>query len=394
VLVPFGEIESRLGAVQSRLASDGIDAAVLTQTVDLFYLTGTAQQGHVILPADGEPTLLVRRDIARAREESPLHRIEPFESLDDIPSVLGSLGIPGAARIALELDVLPVTHYRRYERVLPTADVVDCGRLMREVRSVKSPWEIARMREAARLTEQALTAGAQQFRVGATEAEMAAAFAAELLRRGHAGVLRMRGLNQEMPLVHVFAGPEAGVPSGLDVPFAGTGHSPAVPQGPGSRPIGRGEAIVVDLGSSVDGYVVDTTRTFSIGPLEPQLLAAHDTCRAIRREILRAGVPGASTVGLYQRALRMAAEMGYGANFMGAEPNQVAFIGHGVGLEVDELPLLSRAGDRPLVPGNVIALEPKILLPGTGAVGIEDSCVVTETGLEPLTQIGDAVWEV
>ena len=86
--------------------------------------------------------------------------------------------------------------------------------------------------------------------------------------------------------------------------------------------------------------------------------------------------------------------MGYGSNFMGAEPNQVAFIGHGVGLEVDELPLLARGGDRPLVAGNVIALEPKILLPGRGAVGIEDSCVVTDTGLEPLTRLGDSIWEV
>jgi Xaa-Pro dipeptidase len=197
-----------------------------------------------------------------------------------------------------------------------------------------------------------------------------------------------------MPIVHVFAGPEAGAASGADVPFAGLGHTPAVPQGAGPRAIERGEAVVVDLGSSVDGYAVDTTRTFSLGPLPDDLAAAHETCRAIRRDLLAAALPGASTTELYRRALSHAEKAGYAANFMGSRPNQVSFIGHGIGLEVDELPVLAANGDRPLVEGNVVAVEPKILLPGRGAVGIEDTFVMTPSGLESFSGLDDSVWEV
>jgi Xaa-Pro dipeptidase len=392
--VPLNELEDRLAKAQAALASEELDGALIVQTADLYYLTGTAQQAHLLLPAEGEPVLLVRRDLARARRESPLPRVEGLSSLRDLPQIAAGCGIPPDGRLGLELDVLPVLHFFRYQDLFSDARPADCGGMLRELRAVKSPWEVERLREAGRQTEAALSEAAEQLREGMTEAELAALVAAALMRRGHPGLLRMRGLNQEMPIVHVFAGPEAGAASGADVPFAGLGHTAAVPQGAGPRPFRRGEAVVIDLGSSIDGYCVDTTRTLSLGPLPQDLADAHEACRTIRRELLAAALPRAGTRSLYQRAVARAAEMGYESNFMGARPNQVSFVGHGIGLEVDELPVLAANGDRPLVEGNVIAIEPKILLPGRGAVGVEDTYVMTASGLQSLTDLDEGVWEV
>ncbi len=392
--VPLNELESRLARTRTELVRRRIDAAVLVQTVDLFYLTGTAQQAHLIVPALGEPLLLVRRDLDRARAESPLTMIEDFRSFRDLPAVLARLGISGESRIGLELDVLPVTNFRRYEQLLPKAEFVDFGATMREIRAVKSPWEIERVRSAGLRSAAAFEAAAAALRPGMTESELASIVGATLVRGGHPGLLRMRGFNQEMPLAHVFAGPDAGMASGSEAPFGGRGSTPAVPQGASNRPIQRGEAVVIDVGGSVDGYVADQTRTLSIGPLPDDLQRAYDTCRDIYHEIATAARPGVTCAHVYDLALRSADDAGYRTTFMGAFPAQVSFVGHGIGLEVDELPVLGRGLDMLLAEGHVVAVEPKIRIPGRGAVGIEDTCLVTADGLQSLTPGDDQVWVV
>ncbi len=392
--VPSSELETRLARMQATLAKDGIDCAIIVQSTDLFYLTGTAQQSHLLVPAMGTPLLLVRRDPVRARAESSLEWVESFTSLRDLPGSLARLGIPATARLGLELDVLPVLNFRRYEQLLPEAEFVDCGAALRALRAVKSPWEVERLREAGVQAEAALAAAAAALAPGVTEAELASVIVSALLREGHSGLLRMRGLNQEMPLAHVLAGPDAGLASGADTPFGGHGRTAAIPQGAGDRPIQRGDAVVVDLGASVEGYIVDQTRTLSIGPLPADLRAAYETCRSIHHEIASAARPGATGAHVYELAVRRAVEAGYETTFMGTAPMQVSFVGHGVGLEVDELPILGRGMKAPLAAGNVIAVEPKIRISGRGAVGIEDTCVVTADGLEALTRGDGGVWEV
>jgi Xaa-Pro dipeptidase len=392
--VPLTELESRLTKVQAGLKGEGIDAALIIQTADLYYLTGTAQQSHLLLPAAGEPLLLVRRDPARARAESALARVESFASFRELPAALARIGLAGACRLGLELDVLPVVHLRRYEQLFQEAELVDCSSILRETRSVKSPWEVERLREAGLQSEAAFVAAAGALREGMTEAELASVIMATLVREGHPGLLRMRGFNQEMPLAHVFAGPDAGVASYADAPFGGRGRTPAVPQGASDRTIGRGEAVVIDIGGSVAGYIVDQTRTLCLGALPEDLSRAYQTCRAIHHEVMEAARPGASCAQLYDLAVGRATEAGYQDTFMGTAPTQVTFLGHGIGLEVDELPILGRGWDRPLVPGNVIAIEPKIRFAELGAVGVEDTCLVTEDGLDPITSGDDDVWEL
>lgn len=392
--VPWSEIEHRLAQTQAALVQRDIDCAIIVQSTDLFYLTGTAQQSHLLVPAVGEPLLLVRRDPVRARAESALAQVESFKTLRDLPNSLARLGIPANARLGLELDVLPVTNFRRYEKLFPEAELVDCGTALRELRAVKSPWEVEQLRHAGLRAAAAFEAAAAALVPGVTESELASVVVSTLWRDGHPGLLRMRGLNQEMPLVHILAGPHAGVASGSDTPFGGHGRTAAIPQGASDRPIRRGEAVVMDVGASVGGYIVDQTRTLSIGPLPEDLRSAYETCRSILHEISSAARPGVACAEVYELAVRRAIEAGYETTFMGTAPMQVSFVGHGVGLEVDEFPILGRGWMAPLAAGNVIAVEPKIRIPGRGAVGIEDTCLVTADGLEALTTGDYGVWEV
>jgi len=393
-MVPRAELERRCSGLQSGLRAQGIDAALIVQPVDLYYFTGTLQQAHLIVPAQGEPVLLVRRDLSRALEESMLLHIEPLDSLRALPDALARLGAGPGATVGLELDVLPVVHFRRYEALFPRARLVDCSSAVREVRSVKSAFELAALAEAAVQADGVLREAAAFIREGMTEIEISAHLEATLRRLGHQGVVRFRAFGQEMVMALVLAGPDAAVGSYMDAPLGGRGMTPAVAQGAGRRPICRNEPIVLDVAGAADGYVVDQTRTLCLGTLAAEFREAYDACMSIQDLVRRTALPGTPCGDVYHAALVEATAFGYGDAFMGATPNQVSFVGHGVGLEIDEVPFLARGSDRRLALDNVLAVEPKLVFPGRGAVGVENTWRVADGGLELITTAPDHVWEI
>ncbi len=394
LLTPAAELESRLIRFQDALRGRGLDAAIVVGNVDLFYLTGTMQQGHLLVPAQGEPQLLVRKDPERARRESQLTDVASLSSFRELPAALARLGVPDSPRIALELDILPVVLFRRYEALFSDARIEDCGLLLRELRAVKSDYELDRLRVSATLADEVVRSAAEFLREGITELQLSAHIEGAARAAGHSGFNRMRAFNQEMLLVHVYAGPDAGMASYLDGPFAGEGLSPAVPQGAGRRMIRRGEPVVVDFGGVTDGYIVDQTRVLSVGPLPDDLAAAYQACLDIQEVVAQAARAGVVAGDVYSAALAAAERRGLTERFMGASPNQVSFVGHGVGLEIDELPIMARGVDTYLEERNVVASEPKLIFPGRGAVGVENTWVVRPHGLERLTLCSDRVWEV
>lgn len=391
---PIAELEHRIARVQAALRREGMDGAVFVQGADLYYLAGTSQQCHLLVPAEGDPLLTVRRDRDRAREESALTRVEDLTSLRELPGALGRAGIDPAGVLGFELDVLPVIAFRRYEAVLSGARLVDCSPLIRAVRAVKSEYEVAIMREAAVMADLVVRAAATLLRVGMTELELSARLEAVAREAGHQGIVRFRAFGQELPIIHVFAGPEAAVRSAMDTPLGGRGISIAVPQGAGRRPIGRGEPVVIDMAGAVDGYLVDQTRVLSLGPLAPDLREAYGACLDIQDFLRREACPGRTGEELFLAAVERAEALGFGDRFMGASGGQVAFVGHGVGLEADELPVIGRGGRDHLVPGNTVAIEPKIVFPGRGVVGVENTWVVESDGLRALTFSDESLVEV
>jgi len=382
---PKSELDFRINKLQDHLRQHDIDAALILQRVDLFYFSGTFQQGSLYLPADGDPILMINKSTGRARAESAIERILHLESPKKVPALLKANGYPLPRKLGLELDVLPTNMYFNYQRLFPDADFVDLSQPIRLIRAIKSSYEIDIMRRAAELSDQLAGHVPNILREGMSELELAGKVEAEARRLGHQGVVRMRLWGSEMFYGHLMSGSTAAVPSYLASPTGGTGTGPAIAQGPGFKAIERHEPVLVDYVFAYNGYLSDHTRIFSLGPLSPEFIDAHAAMLEVQQMVKRLATPGIASGTLYEQALAKASELGYADHFMGAAGRErIRFVGHGIGLEVDEYPFLAAGQDLPLQEGMTIALEPKLIFPGKGVVGIENTHVVTQDGLEQL----------
>ena len=386
VKTPLKELERRREKLQEQMQEQGIGAALIVQRADLFYFSGTAQEAHLFIPAQGEPILLVRRNLQRARSESSLRQVDQFTVWGDLAETIKA----AAAPIGMELDVLPVNLFRRYEKLIAPLTITDISPLIRGIRAVKSSFELEQLQKAAALGEAVFTFAREICRAGMTEIELAAELEAFARARGHQGAIRMRGFNQELFFSHTMAGESAAVPSFFNGPTGGRGLNPSYPQGAGTREIRRNEPLLIDYVTVLNGYMVDQTRIFCPGRPAAKLQRAYETALQIKEELVSMGRDGANGAALYRRAFEIASAADLEDHFMGAA-EKVSFIGHGVGLELDELPVIARNHDLTLTGGMVFALEPKFVFSGEGAVGIEDTFVVRSHGLEQITRFDDAL---
>ena len=391
VTTPAGEIDARIRKLQDHLKTADIDGVLILQASDLFYLAGTIQQSNLYIPATGDPLLMVRKDYDRARNESPIERAIPIQSPRQLPELLGQMGYRPPRRIGMELDVLPVNLYLSYRRIFPDSEILDISPAIRMLRAVKSDYEIRLIAEAARFSDQVAAAVPEFLREGITEIELAGLVEARARKLGHQGIVRMRLWGSEMFYGHLMAGPSAAVPSFLASPTGGAAVNPAVAQGPSFRPIGRREPILLDYVFAHRGYLSDHTRIFAIGGLAPELLDAHQAMLDVQDLIKKAGRAGVITGDLYEQAVKRADELGYAENFMGVGDRRIRFIGHGIGIELDEFPFLAQGQEMILQEGMVIALEPKLIFPGIGVVGVENTHVVTENGLRQFGRFEERV---
>ncbi|MDZ7831288.1 MAG: Xaa-Pro peptidase family protein [Desulfobacterales bacterium] len=381
---PFAELTARREKLQAHLQQEGIDGALIVQNTDLFYFSGTIQQGQLYIPDRGEPVLMVRKDIARARTESALPNIIQFSRSKELLDILTHYGISVPGTLGMELDVLPTNQYFSFSRLLENTRIVDISGTIRMARAVKSAHEVDLIRRAAGFSDKLAAAVPAILKEGMTEIELAGRIEAEARKMGHQGIVRMRMFGGELFYGHVMAGATAAAPSYLSSPTGGEGVTPAIAQGSSLRPISRNEPVLVDLVFATDGYISDHTRIFSIGELPEDLKAAHQAMREVQAAVKKAAVPGAAAGALYDLALETAEAHGLGDYFMGVGDQRIRFVGHGVGLELDEFPFLAKGQKLELEAGMVIALEPKCIFPGKGVVGIENTHVVTENGLEQL----------
>jgi Xaa-Pro dipeptidase len=390
---PAAELDARVRELQRRLRARAVDGALILQNADLFYYAGTVQQSHLYVPVEGEPTLFVRRVLERARAESALTAVVPLASPKELAEAL--LGRYGALpqRLGLELDVLPVNRLYKLQRQLPGILPVDISPDVVGQRSIKSEYEIGLLRQSGAIADGVCERLPELLREGLTEAEFAGKVEAEARALGHEGIIRMRGFNQEMFYGQLLVGPSGGVASFLDTPLNGLGLSAAVAQGVSMRRIGRGEPVVFDFVPVRGGYITDFTRTFSLGPLPAELRRAYEVALQIQAAVVEVARPGTTCRALFDVAVAAAERAGLGENFMGYGRTRVRFVGHGVGLELDELPVIA-ANDAELEPGMVFALEPKFVFPGVGAVGIENTWCVRPGGLERLTLSSEELREL
>ena len=387
LLTPRSEVEKRIASLQERLREASLEGILCLHPVHIFYFSGTVQNGILWVPGEGPPRLWVIRNLERAREESPLPEIFPREDLKNIARVVP----PGPeTRIGLEMDVLPQKEFQRIRKLLPERAFVDAAALIQQVRQIKSPFEVSWLRRAGRLHAQVFKEIPTWIREGQTELDLSARIEYGLRVCGHQGLVRVHRWNMDLFYGPVVSGTSACYPSGFDGPVGAQGLYPAVPQGAGQKRIVRGEPILVDLVFGYNGYFVDKSRTFFLGKPAEEYMEAHDLCREIQEAVVSRFIPGKSCSSVYREVMEAFENTGpFWPHFMGCRENKVRFLGHGVGLELDEWPVLAAGFKEPLQPGMAIAVEPKFFPPGKGGIGLENTFLVTEAGPEKLTDFPD-----
>jgi Xaa-Pro aminopeptidase len=227
-----------------------------------------------------------------------------------------------------------------------------------------------------------------------TEIEFGGLLEANAKKLGHEGLLRVRSFNYEAYSWHVLSGSIGGIVSQSDSPMGGLGLSPAFPVGASRKEMKAREPILVDFGICYHGYQADETRMFCIGKMPRKFVDAYKACREIHDAVLADTRPGADCESLFLRTLELARALGYEDSYLGPPGLQTKFIAHGIGLELNEYPFLAQGQSYPLEIGMTFAVEPKIVFPGEGSVGLENTVVVTQEGCEILTPIPMDIIEV
>jgi Xaa-Pro aminopeptidase len=268
---------------------------------------------------------------------------------------------------------------------------VDISKAIKQVRMIKSPYEVGQLRRSAKILDEVFEFAKQVFKPGMTEIDAESRLIELGRRRGHQGLTRMRAWNQDMLNACVLSGNSGSVMTHLDVSVIGPGISPAFPQGSSYNRIRKNVPIQIDFSIAYNGYITDGARTYVIGALPAKLLEAYEVVLEIRDEMEKKAKPGVPCSDLYHLCSRIVKRRGLEDYFIGTRKNQASFVGHGIGLEIDELPLLARGFSQPLEIGMVFALEPKFIFPEMGVVALENDYAVTESGVEKLTHADDKI---
>ena len=379
------ELAARRNSARESMRDAGLLGIFILHSANMFYFTGTVQNGFFYLPADGEGTLFVRKSYEKARRDSPLEDIRRVNGLKELPGALAGRRNGIAGSFGLELGVLPAFLYFRFSELFPGARWSDCGPLLRKARSVKSSWEVAMIREAARQLGAMFDEVGGFLSEGISERELFADLERTLRIEGQQGLVRTHRWGADLYHGLVAAGSSVDSPTPFDGPTGSPGLYPGAIAGWSDRKIRRGEPVIIDMLGGYGGYHADQTRIFSVGEPPGELLEAHAFILGLQSKLEAEMKPGISPSSLYDMAIDEVGDAGYQDCFMNYGEKQVRFIGHGIGIELDELPVIAGRIDEPLEAGNVFALEPKIVFPGKGAVGIEDDYVITGDGFEKLT---------
>ena len=379
------EQEIRIEKIRREMQSEGADALLITSNVNLYYFTEQVVAGCLYIPIDRDPVLFVRRPaVPESSREVNIRKPE------QIIEIMAERNIPTARRIMLEDGSMPYGERLRYEAIFRSAKIINGTPAIQRARSIKTQHELEQIRLSGRLHAEVYAKIPSLYRSGMTDLQLSVEIEREMRLARNLGMFRIFGQSMEIFMGSVLAGDNAGAPSPYDFGLGGRGLHPSLPVGADNSKLLRGMSVMVDLGGNFTGYMTDMTRTYSIGKLSEKAYRAHQTALEIQDEIARTARPGAICEDIYRKALETAERNGLADCFMGRS-QQARFVGHGVGIEVNELPVLGVRSRTELAPGMVLAVEPKFVIEGIGAVGIENTFAVTETNAEKLTILNEEI---
>lgn len=383
------ELKQRRDKIRVLMAQRGIDAALIACNVNLIYTYGTVVSGYLYLPLESPARLFVKRPNNITGEH-----VLPVRKPEQLPELIQECGLPLPKKLMLEGDELSFTEYNRLAACFPEAEVVPCGSsLIRQARSIKTVMEIEIFRRSGAAHTKAYEQIPSVYRPGMTDRQLSIEIERLMRLEGCLGIFRVFGQSMEIFMGSLLAGDNAAAPSPYDFALGGEGLDPSLPGGANGSLLQAGQSLMVDMGGNFYGYMGDMSRVFSIGKLPEKAYAAHQTCLEVQEAIANMAKPGVVCEDLYNTAVKMVEEAGFADYFMGVG-QKAKFIGHGIGLEINEAPVIAPRMKQELEPGMVFALEPKIVLPGVGPLGIENSWAVTAEGVEKLTVCNEEIIEL
>lgn len=384
----ISDLQLKWDRIQQAMHKIGADACLLSVDVNLYYTTGKIYSGYFYLPVEGAPWFFIKRP-----NELKGDHIEQIRKPEQMVEIFAERGIKMPDKLLLEADELTYNDYIRLQSVFQPKETGNATTLMRTLREIKTPWEISQFRISAEKHAKTYSEVPDCFRPGMTDLEFQYEIEKRMRQNGSIGIFRAFGANMDIFMGSILAGENAEAPSPFDFALGGSGMNAACPLGANGTILKDGTAIMVDMAGNYTSYMTDMTRVFSVGKLPEEAYRAHQTSLIIQNEIENAARPGVVCSELYNIAANIAEKEGFCANFMGTK-QQAKFVGHGIGIQINELPVLTPRSREELQPNMVFALEPKFVIPGVGAVGIENSFLVTDSGLEKLTHFNEEITQL
>lgn len=387
-LIPQGmETETRLHCrkVQDRMEAG--TALLISANVNIFYCTGRFFRGYVWLPKEGEPLYFVMKPQIFGETDGIVYIRKP----EQIPDELARRGLSPSGAVGIEEDVLTYSDAMRLRRLFPGRDYFNSTLTLRKARMVKTPYEIEQMKIDGRKHAEVYSMISGLYIPGMTDVQLQIAIERELRLAGCLGYARVAGNLMEINLGSVLAGDNADNPSPYEFAMGGEGVDPSLPGGANGTLIRKGETVMVDMNGSFNSYQSDMTRVWTLGDLPPLAYKGQECAREILRVLEKETRPGMEVCELYFKAVEIAEKAGLKDCFMGHR-QQSGFIGHGVGIELNEYPPVAPRCRETVAAGMTLALEPKFVVPGVGAVGVENTYVVREQGLECLTPLSEDIF--
>lgn len=366
----------RLEKVRGIMNDKKIDALLISDNANKYYLTGRVFSGYIYLPLKGEPIYFVKRPVTM--------KGDGVVSIRKPEQIAESIGMLPPATIGLELATASYSKVERLRRIFPQSELADASSVMSAARAVKTAEELEKIRISGIKQDHVYRKIPTLYTEGMTDVELQVEIERESRLEGCLGQFRINGDDMELYMGNILVGDNADVPTPYDFAMGGEGMDPSLPVGCNGTVIKPGNSVMVDVNGNYTGYMTDMTRTYYVEEIGDLARKAHECSIAICHRLAELGRPGTEAKALYEEAEKMAREAGLHEYFMGHR-QKAGFVGHGVGIEINELPVIAPRSRDILQENNVIALEPKFVIPKTGAIGIENTYVVTPDGLKPLT---------
>jgi Xaa-Pro aminopeptidase len=390
------QTQDRIKTLQDKLVDNNLACALLVYSRNILYYTGTAQPSYLLVTPE-DYRLFVRsgydfvlKDVSIGKE-----KITEERRLENI-----AMKIPIAAgdrnrRIGIEPDILTAEQFEIFRKVFPEMIFINVSPIILEQRKSKDPGEIEKIRQACEAIHQGHEAVLSVLKEGVTELELAAAVENAHRLAGHEGIFFIRQPDFFMSRGPITSGPNLFRNSGVVYTITGVGLSPAVPAGPSRRNIEKGDVVVVDIPTLVEGYHADQTRTYCLGRAGDPIRAMYADLKAIADELIAKIRPGMTCREIYRMALEKAASLGRQQQFQNfGQGRRSRLIGHGIGLELNEPPIPSEYDISPVKENYVIALDLHMLDEALGVVKLEDMVLIGKEGNEILTKSPRGLFEV